>query len=577
MSEKKKGIIKEQNHKLKMFSFLILISLIPLLIAILITSLMSVYMTKNYLEKNVENTLYIAASNLANHCRENEITVMNASNFNDYIDSLKEQGIEMAIIFEDVPCVTSVKNENDYRIREIPIGKDFEADREILLQGFYDQSVLIDHQVYYGYFMPIITGEELVGMAFAGELQNDITEASRNMIYKYLLTALTSPLIGYYILNTALMLGILFATLILIFSRYLTSALKRAGKNVDALSRGILRQENEAKSGIREMNELLTSTQNMQEKLVTIISSVKELSISLVNDIANVTELSENSNHKADKISVSMNDLSDSTLLLDKNIQRIEEQIIEIEEGVAEISDRVIRLQSNSRSMIQTNRKATDSMNEIYEGSEQSVKAVGDIAEQIRQTNLSIGEIDKAVELILSITEQTKLLSINASIEAARAGEAGRGFGVVAEEIGNLSDQSAQGAEMIKNLAKTITEKSLESVRLADQVSGLIVKEQQTVMDTQQKYAEHSMDLDRSVSEIEGIAEKTILLSDRKEKIVTGIRTLTEISKKNAGQNANVNQNISDIILEIQNVNRRCEKMNVIALELQESISFFHE
>lgn len=51
MSEKKKGIIKEQNHKLKMFSFLILISLIPLLIAILITSLMSVYMTKNYLEK----------------------------------------------------------------------------------------------------------------------------------------------------------------------------------------------------------------------------------------------------------------------------------------------------------------------------------------------------------------------------------------------------------------------------------------------------------------------------------------------------------------------------------------------
>ncbi len=84
--------------------------------------------------------------------------------------------------------------------------------------------------------------------------------------------------------------------------------------------------------------------------------------------------------------------------------------------------------------------------------------------------------------------------------------------------------------------------KSLESVRLADQVSGLIVKEQQTVMDTQQKYAEHSMDLDRSVSEIEGIAEKTILLSDRKEKIVTGIRTLTEISKKNAGQNANVNQ-----------------------------------
>ena len=42
-------------------------------------------------------------------------------------------------------------------------------------------------------------------------------------------------------------------------------------------------------------------------------------------------------------------------------------------------------------------------------------------------------------------------------------------------------------------------------------------------------------------------------------------------------KNANVNQNISDIILEIQNANKRCEKMNVIAYELQKSISFFHE
>ena len=120
-------------------------------------------MTKNYLEKNVENTLYIAASNLANHCRENEITVMNASNFNDYIDSLKEQGIEMAIIFEDVPCVTSVKNENDYRIREIPIGKDFEADREILLQECFNRSSGILWIFYAHYYWRRACGNGICG------------------------------------------------------------------------------------------------------------------------------------------------------------------------------------------------------------------------------------------------------------------------------------------------------------------------------------------------------------------------------------------------------------------------------
>ena len=54
----------------------------------------------------------------------------------------------------------------------------------------------------------------------------------------------------------------------------------------------------------------------------------------------------------------------------------------------------------------------------------------------------ALSKINDMAEQILVITDQTNLLSLNASIEAARAGEAGRGFSVVASEISQLSDSS---------------------------------------------------------------------------------------------------------------------------------------
>jgi len=68
-------------------------------------------------------------------------------------------------------------------------------------------------------------------------------------------------------------------------------------------------------------------------------------------------------------------------------------------------------------------------------------------------------EINEVLAFIKQIADETKMLGLNAAIEAARAGEAGRGFGVVAEEIRKLSDESKETVVKIRGLTERIKDK----------------------------------------------------------------------------------------------------------------------
>ena len=78
-------------------------------------------------------------------------------------------------------------------------------------------------------------------------------------------------------------------------------------------------------------------------------------------------------------------------------------------------------------------------------------------AEEVRALNATVGDINKFVISVGRIADQTNLLSLNAAIEAARAGAAGRGFGVVADEIRKLADQSRAAADDVVDLTGSVT------------------------------------------------------------------------------------------------------------------------
>lgn len=555
---KKQKTLKKQGCSL--FLLLMLLALAPVVLATVILSTTSLRLTRTNLEGSVQTTLHVTADNLAKYCKENEITAMNASGYYEYLDSLKEEGLEMAILADGIPATTSIKNENDYRIREISMDQDLVSAGGT--EGYYDKNVVIEGNTYYGYYIPIMNNGRITAVAFAAERKNDITDALWGIEVVFLVCA-----VG---------IVILFGVICFFLSRALSGKMKETGSRVDALAEGDLSARKESDSIVREIRNLLQNTSQMQRNLAQVIGGVQEVSGELLNSVRQVAEGSDATTEQARQISQAMEQLSSAAEEMAENVQNISDRMDEIGEAVNDISVSAGQLQKDSEEIQDNSKKAGEGMEKIMTGSNRSVESVNTITAKIHETNDYIEKIDEAVALIFSISGQTNLLSLNASIEAARAGEAGRGFAVVAEEIRKLSEQSAAGAEQIKNLAQGIMEKSGETVEQADVVKDIIREEQDHIIATREQYQQLEQSIRHSAEEIRKIAGETGRLSQQKEDILGNIGSLSAISEENAANNQQVNANIEEILTQIQTVGANCDKMKQISGELESSVAYFH-
>ena len=558
MKVKKQKTLKKQGCSL--FLLLMLLALAPVVLATVILSTTSLRLTRTNLEGSVQTTLHVTADNLAKYCKENEITAMNASGYYEYLDSLKEEDLEMAILADGIPAPTSIKNENDYRIREIPMDQDLVSAGGT--EGYYDKNVVIEGNTYYGYYIPIMNNGRITAVAFAAERKNEITDALREIEVVFLVCA-----VG---------MVILFGVICFFLSRALSGKMKETGSRVDALAEGDLSARKESDSIVREIRNLLQNTSQMQRNLAQVIGGVQEVSGELLNSVRQGAEGSDATTEQAGQISQAMQQLSSAAEEMAENVQNISDRMEEIGEAVNDISVSAGQLQKDSEEIQDNSKKAGEGMEKIMTGSNRSVESVNTITAKIHEPNDYIEKIDEAVALIFSISGQTNLLSLNASIEAARAGEAGRGFAVVAEEIRKLSEQSAAGAEQIKNLAQGIMEKSGETVEQADVVKNIIREEQDHIIATREQYQQLEQSIRHSAEEIRKIAGETGRLSQQKEDILGNIGSLSAISEENAANNQQVNANIEEILTQIQTVGANCDKMKQISGELESSVAYFH-
>jgi methyl-accepting chemotaxis protein len=181
---------------------------------------------------------------------------------------------------------------------------------------------------------------------------------------------------------------------------------------------------------------------------------VNAIAGALIRIIDSLQETSLQVNDAAGQISNSSQQLAEGAT----------EQAASLEETSSALEEMASMTRQNADNTAKTNETMTVTAGMFNEGS----KYMAEMTTAMSEISDSAGQISRIIKAIEDIAFQTNLLALNAAVEAARAGEAGKGFAVVADEVRNLAQRSAQAARDTTNLIQSTVENVQAGVTVSE-------------------------------------------------------------------------------------------------------------
>lgn len=267
-----------------------------------------------------------------------------------------------------------------------------------------------------------------------------------------------------FVVISAIGIAVLVLITVLI-SIMIRSSLKSVVKNMEVVSNGKLNIEIET----RQKNEFGIMNQSLDKTVKGVSSMVRgvmDKTNTIVEESRTLDDVANEMFEASRKVSEATKTMTEGSSSQAKDLLEIDQKFTEFSGKLNEMTDIVKKLAESNEGIQSLTKEGEQGIEVLSSSSERVSETFSGFKEEFKKFTSLIDKVTDIVSSILEISEQTKLLSLNASIEAARAGEHGKGFAVVSMEVSNLSEESRGAADRITGLIDEISKEVTRIVRV---------------------------------------------------------------------------------------------------------------
>lgn len=374
-------------------------------------------------------------------------------------------------------------------------------------------------------------------------------------------------LIGIICFIIAFLLCMLIARSVATPLNKLVLSMKKA-KAGDLTSKIVDNENDEIADVCRNYNDMLSNINSL-------ISQVRNSSQSVLGAANKIAAASDSTYNASEQVAVTVEQIAKGATDQANEINESVNTMDKLSEGITLVQDDVTQVISIANKISSLNATASKTIEALNVKSGQVSDTTNKVSANINDLSKSMNEIQKILKIMIGISEQTNLLSLNAAIEAARAGEAGRGFAVVANEVKKLAEQSKEFTGSINSIITSISQKTSNIVQEVDKSNSVVAEQISAVKDTEELFTTVFSSMGEVLADIERTEKSVEHIMKSKEKVLESMENISAVAEESAATTEEISASTEQQIASAEELSDHAKELNELSALLNKELDKF--